>query len=91
MKKGFITIPILIFTLLILPALLFASQYRVLRAAELLPNDQQAHYGYALCLNQTGEQEEPDSIFRKAIDISPYSEISKMCRAAKTKIAQHTI
>jgi hypothetical protein len=72
MKKGFITIPILIFTLLlILPALLFAGQYRVLRAAELLPNDQQLHYGYALCLNQTGEQEESDSIFRKAIDISP--------------------
>jgi len=61
------------------------------RAAELLPNDQQAQYGYALCLAQTKEQEEADRIFKKAIDISPYSEISELCRAERTKIAQITM
>jgi len=59
------------------------------RAVGLLPNDQQAQYGYALCLVQIGEQKEADRIFKKAIDISPYSEISELCRAERTEIAQN--
>ena len=59
------------------------------RAVGLLPNDQQAQYGYALCLVQIGEQKDADRIFKKAIDISPYSEISELCRAERTEIAQN--
>jgi tetratricopeptide (TPR) repeat protein len=61
------------------------------RAAELLPSDQQAQYGYAFCLSETGKKQDADSIFKKAIDISPYSEISELCRAERTKIAQSTM
>ena len=61
------------------------------RAAELLPNDQHAQYGYAMSLAQTGEEKKADGIFKKAIDISPYSEISELCRAERTKIAQSTM
>lgn len=61
------------------------------RAAELLPNDQQAQYGYGLCLVKNGEEKEADRIFKKAIDISPYSEISELCRTERTKIAQSSM
>ena len=62
------------------------------KAAKLLPDDQQTQYGYALCLMQMSDkQEKADAIFKKAIDISPYSEISELCRQERTKIAQSTM
>jgi len=62
------------------------------KAAKLLPDDQQTQYGYALCLMQMNDkQEKADAIFKKAIDISPYSEISELCRQERAKIAQSTM
>jgi tetratricopeptide (TPR) repeat protein len=58
------------------------------KAAELLPNDQQAQYGYALYLLENGEPQKADLVFIQAIEISPYSEISEKCRIKRTEIAQ---
>ena len=58
------------------------------KAAEMLPNDQQAQYGYALCLLENDQSQEADGIFKKAIEVAPYSELSEFCRTQRTKIAQ---
>jgi len=61
------------------------------KASELLPDDQQTQYGYALCLLETGSPQESDAVFRKAIEIAPYSELAEMCRTQRTTIAQQTM
>ena len=61
------------------------------KAAEMLPDDQQAQYGYALCLLENDHPRKADTVFIKAIEIAPYSELSEMCRTQRTEIAQQTM
>ena len=48
------------------------------KAAEMLPDDQQAQYGYALCLLENDQPQKADAVFIKAIEIAPYSELSEL-------------
>lgn len=61
------------------------------KAAEMLPDDQQAQYGYALCLLENDQPQKADAVFIKAIEIAPYSELSELCRTQRTEIAQKTM
>jgi tetratricopeptide (TPR) repeat protein len=61
------------------------------KAAKILPDDQQAQYGYALCLLENDEPQKADAVFIKAIEIAPYSELSEVCRTQRTEIAQKTM
>ena len=61
------------------------------KAAEMLPDDQQAQYGYALCLLENDQPQKADAVFIKAIEIAPYSELSEVCRTQRTEIAQKTM
>ena len=58
------------------------------KAAEILPEDQQAQYGLAFCLLQLGKSSDADVALKKAIDIDPYSEIAELCREARTTLSQ---
>jgi len=58
------------------------------KAAEVLPEDQQAQYGLGFCLLQLGKPSDADIALKKAIDIDPYSQIAELCREARTKVAQ---
>lgn len=61
------------------------------RAAEILTDDQQTQYGYALCLLQTGQPRKADDVFKKAMEIAPHSELAEQARIQRTKIAQQTL
>ena len=61
------------------------------KAAELLPENQEAQFGYALCLLENGKANEADAVFIKAIEIAPYSKLSELCRTHRTAIAQKTM
>lgn len=61
------------------------------KAAEILPDDQQTQYGYALCLLENDQPQRADAVFIKAIEIAPYSELSEVCRTQRTEIAQKTM
>jgi tetratricopeptide (TPR) repeat protein len=58
------------------------------KAAKLLPDDQQAQYEYARCLVENGKHGQADGILERAIQISPYSVISELCREEQRKIAE---
>lgn len=57
------------------------------RAVEILPDDQQALYGYALCLLHTDNIKEADDMFKRAIAADEFSELAEACRKARTQIA----
>ncbi len=61
------------------------------KAAEKLPDNQEAQYGYALCLLQCKRPQEADSVFIKAIEMAPYSALAETCRTQRTRIAQITM
>jgi len=58
------------------------------RATELLPEDQQALYGYGLALQETGQLNEADVIYQRCIETGPHSPVAEICRQARTAIAQ---
>jgi tetratricopeptide (TPR) repeat protein len=61
------------------------------KAAHMLPTDQRAQYGYALCLLKLDRNNEADPILQKAIDLDPLSEIAELARDARRKIAHETL
>ena len=61
------------------------------KAVELLPDDQQAGYGYALCLHQLGRFDEADSVLIRVIEIAPHTEVAERCRELRTDIAQKNL
>lgn len=61
------------------------------QAAELLPSDQAAQYGYGQCLIETGNLAEADRILKKAVGLNEYSHMGELCREARTKIAHHNL
>ena len=61
------------------------------KAAELLPDDQQAGYGYALCLHQLDRLDEADSVLIQAIEAAPHTELAEKCRQLRTDIAQKNL
>ena len=60
-------------------------------AANMLPNDQQAQYGYAMCLFQLGKYEKADEVLTLTIDLSPYSQIAELCRQLRTEISHKSL
>lgn len=60
----------------------------LMKATEILPEDQQAQYGLAFSLLQLDKLSEADVALKKAIDIDPYSQIAELCREERTKVAQ---
>jgi tetratricopeptide (TPR) repeat protein len=61
------------------------------RAAELLPEDQGAQYGYALCLSQLGRTEEADAILRTVIELNPLSDLAELARKDRSSLANRTM
>jgi Flp pilus assembly protein TadD len=57
------------------------------RAAELMPEDQAAQYGFGLALLETGDLNNADSALNTAIDINPLSVIAEGARTARTRLA----
>jgi len=57
------------------------------RAAELMPDDQAAQYGYALALLETGSPDIADPILKKVVDLSPLTPVAEQARSARTQIA----
>ena len=58
----------------------------LLKAVELMPQDQSMLYGYALSLRDVGRENEADDFFGRAIAVSPHTEISELCREERGKI-----
>jgi tetratricopeptide (TPR) repeat protein len=61
------------------------------RAARLMPEDQAAQYAYGKCLLQLERGDDADSIFVKAIQLSPLSDIAELARTARTSIAHQSM
>jgi len=61
------------------------------RAAELLPDDQQAQYGYGLCLFDAGRVDEADAVLRRAMALNEYSDTAEQCREHLLCLAQATM
>ena len=61
------------------------------QAAELLPSDQAAQYGYGQCLIESEDLADADRVLKKAIAINEYSQIAELCRESRTKIAHHNM
>lgn len=61
------------------------------RAAEILPKDQAAQYGFGRCLLQIGNLDEADAVLKRAITLDEYSDISEQCRQARTEIAHRNM
>ncbi len=57
------------------------------KAADLLPEDPQAQYGYGKCLKDLGRYDEADIILKKAIELSPYSELAERAKEERNEIA----
>jgi tetratricopeptide (TPR) repeat protein len=70
----------------------FAAAESHLRAAwQLLPEDQSAAYGLALCLMNLGgdaRQAEADELLKAAIALNPGSAIGEAARQARTELAE---
>jgi hypothetical protein len=61
------------------------------RAAELLPDDPAAQYGYGKALLELGDPDSADPVFRRVIEMAPLSEIAEMARSARRDIAHKTL
>ena len=57
------------------------------RAAELMPDDQSALYGYGLALFERGEFADADGVLQRAVNIEPLAELAEHARTVRTKIA----
>jgi tetratricopeptide (TPR) repeat protein len=56
-------------------------------AVKILPDDQQAQYGYGLCLFTLKHYAQADPVLIKAIEISPFTQIAELCRQMRTEIS----
>lgn len=61
------------------------------RAAELMPEDQAAQYGYGLALLVTGDSATADVIFKKTVDLNPLTQIAEFARSKRSKLAHETM
>jgi tetratricopeptide (TPR) repeat protein len=61
------------------------------KAAHMMPSDQRAQYGYALCLLKLDRSDDADPILKKVIDLDPLTEIAELARDARRKIAHETL
>jgi len=57
------------------------------RAAELLPEDQGALYGYGTALVKSGNVSDGDAYLKRAMDVAPNTQIAELCRTERTEIA----
>ena len=57
------------------------------KAATLLPKDPQAQYGYGLCLKDLGRNDEADSVLKKVVELSPYSELAERVKEIRNELA----
>ena len=60
-------------------------------AVHQLPNDPQALYGLAKCLEQLGELEEADGLYLNVIDRFPLSQVAEPARSGRTSIAHKNL
>jgi tetratricopeptide (TPR) repeat protein len=60
-------------------------------AADLLPQDQAAQYGYAQCLLQLDRMAEADAVLVRTIQLNSLSEIAELARTARTSIAHRNL
>ena len=58
------------------------------KAAMLLPDDQQTQYGYGLCLLELKKYDEADSVLKKVIKLSHYTELAERAKTARSEIAK---
>jgi len=65
------------------------AHYR--RAAELLPDDQAAQYGYGRALLALGDPDSADPVLRRVIEMAPLSEIAEMARSARRDLAHKSM
>jgi tetratricopeptide (TPR) repeat protein len=56
-----------------------------------LPDDPQAIYGLAQCLDELGNQEEADPLFLEIIKRFPAAPVAELAREARTKLAQKNL
>ena len=61
------------------------------QASALLPADQQAQYGYGLCLFKANRLEESDAVLRRVISLAPYNEIAELAKSLRTAIAHKNL
>ena len=61
------------------------------RAAELLPDDQAAQYGYGKALLDLGDPDSADPVLRRVIELAPLSEIAEVARSARRDLAHRTM
>ena len=61
------------------------------KAAKLLPKDQQALYGYGLCLAKVNRTNHADEVFRRTVVISPYTQVAELCRKERSLIAAQNL
>ena len=61
------------------------------RAAELMPEDQAAQYGYGLALQETGDSNSANLIFKKVVDLNPLTQIAEYARSKRSKLAHDTM
>lgn len=60
-------------------------------ASKRLPDDQQIKYGHALCLYKLDKVQDADRVLKKAIELSPYTQVAEMCRELRTQIAEQNL
>ncbi len=61
------------------------------KAAELLPDDQQALLGYGSCLLRLGRTADAVVILSRCIELNPLSETAEQARVAHTQVAHQTM
>jgi len=61
------------------------------RAAELLPEDQGALYGYGTALVKSGNVSDGDAYLKRAMDVAPNTQIAELCRKERTEIANRAL
>ena len=61
------------------------------KAAELLPDDQQALLGYGSCLLRLGRTTDAARILSRCIELNPLSETAEQARIAHTQLAHRTM
>lgn len=58
-------------------------------AAQRLPDDQPAQYGYAACLLELGRTSEAHQAFMKAAELNPLSDVGEAARKARSRRGSH--